>query len=310
MQWEKVFNIPYLSLRKLYNHTKNKWLWLLMLFIAYCFFSDNEIRLSPNQFWQKRSMPAVNIDDVMVYVISLDRTPERYASVKASLDRAGLKHQRFSAVDGYLLEMIDEKGQHFTGADIKNGNYKLAIGRKYTIKCPSGDVTYAPNRPFKKPFTAGEIGVLCSHRGIWQDMLKHGYKNAIIFEDDIVVNSRFRNIYPMVLENLPYNYDLMFMIYEIDKSIFFPKVARIINNDYVFKVLANETPIWYLAAYMLSDRGAHKLFNNVNTYDKPIDHIDGIANGLIKAYTVADQKYAMLQEKEGLSAITAMGRKL
>lgn len=51
-----------------------------------------------------------------IYVISLDRTPKRYAHVKKQLDRFNLKHEKFSAVDGKLITVTDaEKILQFLG---------------------------------------------------------------------------------------------------------------------------------------------------------------------------------------------------
>ena len=41
-----------------------------------------------------------------IYVISLDRTPERYEYVRKQLDKFNLKHERFSGVDGKLLRVF------------------------------------------------------------------------------------------------------------------------------------------------------------------------------------------------------------
>jgi len=44
---------------------------------------------------------------------------------------------------------------------------------------------YATYTVFDRPMTMGEIGCFLSHYFIWKDMIDKGYKEIIVFEDDL-----------------------------------------------------------------------------------------------------------------------------
>ena len=71
--------------------------------------------MPPISLCETHSATVENLYD-KIYVISLDRTPKRYAHVKKQLDRFNLKHEKFSAVDGKLITVTDtEKILQFLG---------------------------------------------------------------------------------------------------------------------------------------------------------------------------------------------------
>jgi GR25 family glycosyltransferase involved in LPS biosynthesis len=87
-----------------------------------------------------------------IYVINLDKRPEKWLRMKRILKKQGLAANRFSAVNGWE---IDLKGQEELA-----GNYPLRM-------------------------MPGEIGCLLSHVSVIKDALDRGYKAVWILEDDI-----------------------------------------------------------------------------------------------------------------------------
>ncbi|HQS84180.1 MAG TPA: hypothetical protein PLY23_04645 [Alphaproteobacteria bacterium] len=70
------------------------------------------------------------------YVINLDRTPERYTTIKEVLERHDLRHKRFSAVDGYKVRLIPfSGGKIISGSDLSEGKVKLNPTEKYRVVC-------------------------------------------------------------------------------------------------------------------------------------------------------------------------------
>lgn len=92
------------------------------------------------------------------FVINLDRSPVRLASVKQNFDRYGLEFQRIPAVDGSQL----------TAEQIA--------------------AVYDPERnrrQFFTPLKTTEIACFMSHQRAWQLLLDSGLDYVVIVEDDI-----------------------------------------------------------------------------------------------------------------------------
>ncbi len=130
------------------------------------------------------------------YIINLDRTPERYRKTKEFLDEEKMFYVRFSATDGYKMNIKDlETFEIFQGIEVKkSGNKKFINNRRYKIEC-SEDFnfiyhTFQKNKGNKEiakyPLAIGDIGCACSHLRVWNEMLNKNYENVLIFEDDII----------------------------------------------------------------------------------------------------------------------------
>ena len=89
-----------------------------------------------------------------LFVINLDRQPERLGRMKSLLEGLELQFSRVSAVDGKLLS--EEEIRSWQGRDV--GPHQLR---------------------------AGETAVLLSHRQCWQRIVDEGLSCAAIFEDDL-----------------------------------------------------------------------------------------------------------------------------
>ncbi len=85
-----------------------------------------------------------------IYVINLDRRPDRWADISGQLDQLGVDYTRVRAVDG-LHDKID--------------------------------VAYDPMKQ-----SPPEIGVFMSHRKCWQSLLESGDEACIVMEDDAVIS--------------------------------------------------------------------------------------------------------------------------
>jgi glycosyl transferase family 25 len=261
---------------------------IVLLSIVYC--TTGEVSIGKFML-QKQGQ--VKLDQT--YVISLDRTPERYSSIDKALTNHDFSHIRFSAADGLKLLIKDETGAVFTGADLKTKTVVLQPNKKYTISCPSMDIEYLYNPSDFRSLSAGEFGCYCSHMEIWKDIAEKNYKAALILEDDAKLSASFSHQMKYLLNRMPgSNWDITYLfVWEYPYN---PKYT-ILNNQALYKYGTNLEHIWCTVAYIISKDGATKLLANLKTFTKPLDHmIDNlISKGGISAYVTTglyvDQDY-------------------
>lgn len=154
-----------------------------------------------------------------VYMINLDKRPEKYARTMKALEPYGITPYRFSAVNGWELsfEAIDELGIVYEEG-MPYGPiatvYRHVNGKEYSsfeiMKEPG--VTY-----YCHCLSRGAIGCLLSHVSILQDAYDSDYQTIWIMEDDIKVVSNPNELSGIVtdLNHLAPNWDVLFTDNEI-----------------------------------------------------------------------------------------------
>ena len=127
-----------------------------------------------------------NID--FIYMINLDKRPEKFALAKQYLQRYGINPYRFSAVNGWELsvEAIQDIGVKYEpgmtpllatrylshdGKRIESHEYMKEYGKTYFVHC------MAP----------GGMGCALSHISVLQDAYDSGYETIWVMEDDVEV---------------------------------------------------------------------------------------------------------------------------
>lgn len=126
----------------------------------------------------------------------------------------------------------------------------------------------------------GEIGCFCSHKKIWDDIVKHGYKNVLILEDDIVLTDHFEERLAMAIERASINYDLIYLGWYGDRG-----QCDINYNDLL---LAKATgSVLSTESYILTQKAAKNLLANT-TMNKQVDEemADLIEVGKLNAYVI------------------------
>ena len=248
----------------------------------------------------------------VVYVINLDRSPERLKKMKEQLDKFGIKFKRLRASDGYNVKIVNkntwkiEDNKHFHKNCNKDSVYLAQDG--------GIAIEYIPDRS-RRPLCCGELGCALSHIRILCDIIKCGHKRAIIFEDDVSFVDNFPKILKETLQNAPLDMDVLFLDvgvvhweyetpYFISPGVLLQSFERLHpDNKYVVR-LRSENNTFGTHAYVVTNAGAAKLIQNSKTLRTPIDdHIMRMSN--ISKY-VARKK--MLYVNERMSEIHMMGR--
>ena len=216
-----------------------------------------------------------------IYVISLDRTPERYAYVKNQLDKFNLKHERFSAVDGKLITVTDtEENRTVPWGAMYHRGYRYGAILKITQKQRYKDVEFLYKHDRYTP-NLGEFGCAMSHRAVWADVVKNNYKSVIVFEDDITLEDDFSRKLSLVINNLPNDFDVFFLdiasFTSKDTNCFVSPdfwLSKFLNTSspYYAKVKPDNTNLWGLHGYVVTYDSSKKLLEKTKFMNLPIDN--------------------------------------
>lgn len=137
-------------------------------------FKNKEISEKMSKYFESRNEDdnVISINDYFdnVYVLNLDRRPDRIENIKSKLDLLNIKFERFSAIDG---NNITDNEYDFTGFIQGKG----MLENKYALAC------------------------LRSHIEIIKDAKFKGYNRILIFEDDVLI-SKDINIHLQKLRNI------------------------------------------------------------------------------------------------------------
>ncbi|XP_052789249.1 glycosyltransferase 25 family member-like isoform X2 [Mya arenaria] len=167
-----------------------------------------------------------------VYMVNLERRSERRTRMMHVFDVLGIEAEWVPAVDGKLLNDT------------------------YLYKDLKIEVVPGFSDPYGgRPMTMGEIGCFLSHYFIWKDMLEKGYKDVVVFEDDLRFEPYFRSklnhIMKLVKHTVP-DWDLIYL-----------GRKRLNRKDERF-VEGTDNIVWpsysyWTLSYLLSAQGAKKL---------------------------------------------------
>lgn len=153
-----------------------------------------------------------NID--FIYMINLDKRPEKYQMSLKALKRYDIVPYRFSAVNGWELEnsTINQIGIIYnTDMNFQEtvSTYTLIDGKE---KIDYHDIKNEGTCYFYKNLSRGAIGIALSHLSVLQDAFDSGYETIWIMEDDVEV-IRDPRIIPKLIKKLDViddNWDILF----------------------------------------------------------------------------------------------------
>ncbi|MDR2645660.1 MAG: glycosyltransferase family 25 protein [Holosporaceae bacterium] len=251
-----------------------------------------------------------------VYVINLDRNPERLKEMKEQLGKFGIRFQKLRASDGYNIKIVNKN----TGKIEDNKQFhKNCDDGVYLIQDDGITVEYIRCvLRYREALCCGELGCALSHIRIWLDIVRHGYKRAIIFEDDVCFENNFPQILKETLKNVPSDVDILFLDvgvihgecatpYFVSPGALLQSFERLqSDNKYVVRLRDKSSNTFGAHAYMVTKAGAEKLIKNSKTLRWPIDnHIMWMNN--ISQYVARKKMLYVNGEK---SEIHTMGRRI
>ena len=151
-----------------------------------------------------------------IYVVNMDGSKERLNKVKASLAKANIIFERFSAIDGNNIYATNMQSNLTFSGEYLN-NHRMKVGKtQHQINCNNDQenpIKFELYNEKAKGWVPGEIGLWCSNLAIWQEAQSQGFEHIVIFEDDINVkapaslNSKINKF----IAELPASYDVAFL---------------------------------------------------------------------------------------------------
>ena len=249
-----------------------------------------------------------------IYVVTLDRTPQRYEEAKQNLQLANLTFSRFSGTDGYNMKVVDKNSSEIlNGKEWWNSCKKAQkLGQKltYEVYC---DNNIENNIQISACPSPGEIGCYCSMRRVWKDILKNNHKYVLILEDDTKIQKKdlktFKSQINSLISNTPLNWDVIYLHLHNRNDKLYParKIHDKTENEYVWGI--NRDPEYSLGstiAYIVNRSFAEKMYIYSERMNFPIDMqiADAINKRVINGYKAKKQLVIVGED----SVIDNMGR--
>jgi GR25 family glycosyltransferase involved in LPS biosynthesis len=195
-----------------------------------------------------------------IFVINLDRQPERWAEMLSELncvlDSEGVplskRTTRYSAIDS--LSASDHKVE----PEDVDPSYTLA------------DQLYVEPQPHALPdefdlarpirMSPAEIAIASSHIGVWREIAQSAASYALVVEDDVWFERNFTRVVDQAWQELKYAdqakpaFDILYLSYA--------EARRGAPKELISRSLFRpERGLWYLSGYVLSKEGAQALLH-------------------------------------------------
>ncbi len=124
-----------------------------------------------------------------IYVVTLERATERQQRIADVLD--GLNYEFFYGADkkNFTIDELIESG-------VYDEEKAMSLHR------------------YNKSMNTGQIGCSWSHRLVYEDVIKNGYKKVLILEDDVVPQKEGVELVAQVMKELPGNWELVYFDYQ------------------------------------------------------------------------------------------------
>jgi GR25 family glycosyltransferase involved in LPS biosynthesis len=158
---------------------------LLMIVCIFSLHADIEDHL--RAVGEKFNLPQMrNID--FIYLINLDKRPEKLASCMQQLAPYNIHPHRFSAVNGWELplEVINDVGVKY-GPWMAGGQWGSCYLAEENGKRRDEMIHVVGRTYFFHQVAPGAIGCVLSHLSVIQDAFHSGYETIWIMEDDIEI---------------------------------------------------------------------------------------------------------------------------
>ena len=174
-----------------------------------------------------------------VFVINLDKSPERMATIAKRLDELDIPFERISGV--YGADLSEEEIAKYYCAKLNKKNYRRPLG-------------------------LGEIGCYISHIKAWQTIVDRQLHCALILEDDIVIEEGLAEL----VSKLGKSSDTFDIVKFFNKKTN-PKIVESVDFTSKYKLCRfKKIPIGNYAQ-LISLSGAKKLLKAYEKFGRPVD---------------------------------------
>ncbi|MDR0662311.1 MAG: glycosyltransferase family 25 protein [Holosporales bacterium] len=179
---------------------------------------------------------------IIVYVINLDRRPDRRVLILPLAEKIGFPLERVAAIDGNLL--TSEQVNQVIDAEA----FSVFTGRPPTQK--------------------GEIGCALSHLHVWEAFLRSPYQYALILEDDARFDpEKIRQVIFKLL-TVAQNWDIVNFDF-CDVHFGMPLTLSQIDREYRHVIYIAKT--LHAGAYLINRKAARALYAHALPIKMPVD---------------------------------------
>jgi GR25 family glycosyltransferase involved in LPS biosynthesis len=208
----------------------------------------------------------INIREIPIFCINLDRRPERY---KLFSEQPGVKEinvERISAIDGTAINIVN--------------NPQISNQTKINI-------IHKKRRSHGEIDTAGAIGCSLSHYSVWKKFLETDSPFCLVLEDDAKIPLGLADSILTASVNMPADFDVWCLSYKLYDPTLLP------TDKADWKSPVN---FWGTAAYIMSRKGAQNLMAGFFPIECHLDkymclksllgHVKLVVNTKFKTYTI------------------------
>lgn len=155
----------------------------------------------------KSAAPTINSVFERVKVLNLDRRGDRWQNVSASLARADVKAERFSAVDGSRPEVEADYERYLlqpqvtVSADIPPISYQRDLYMGYASQMARA--AYLERNGRKAIASRGAWGYLKSYEALLEEALADGTQSLLVFDDDVQMHKDTQALFARAMKELP-----------------------------------------------------------------------------------------------------------
>ena len=135
-----------------------------------------------------------------VYIVTIDHTDENYSDTLNRIMDIDLPNRcdyEFLGVNGYGI----------SNSDLEELGY--SIYDNWNISKSNDSLIEKSNKYWLRDMTRGEVGCVLSHIQIWEDAYNNNYDNILIYEDDVISDSKFD--WSVLQQLRDVNYDLFYI---------------------------------------------------------------------------------------------------
>ncbi len=184
---------------------------------------------------------------IPIFIINLLRDVDKKNHIIKILKPLNLSYEFFEAVDGKQLS-------------------ESAINKIYDSK--------AAKKENGKDLTVGEIGCSLSHLGIYKQMLAEDIKQAIILEDDAIIEDGFLQVISEI-NHFPKDWELVLLGYQ-NHTKYDCKIKQTkINNLPNYCIYCSISTLHGAYGYIINQQGAEKMLAANQKIYAPIDSFTG-----------------------------------